>query len=145
MQFRTSSNNFTQLCEVENASTPFSPSWSISHDRVKFSHNHAKSVFTFPLVCCNQSLFCFISHDCVNFLHVHAKLKNRVFQLFFAISSISSFWFHFNYLQILIQTDCIASFIMHLDHHRFICFFNLIHLFCHQFIKNIPWNDSKTS
>ena len=24
-------------------------------------------------------------------------------------------------------------------------FFNLIHLFCHQFIKNIPWNDSKTS
>ena len=24
-------------------------------------------------------------------------------------------------------------------------FFNLIHLFCHQFIKNLPWNNFKTS
>ena len=49
MQFRMSSNNFARLCEVENSSAPFSPSWSISHDCAGFSHSHAKSVFTFPL------------------------------------------------------------------------------------------------
>ena len=53
----------------------------------------------FPLSC-NQILFWSISHDCANFPHVHAKWKNIVFQFLFAISSISFFWFHFNYLQI---------------------------------------------
>ena len=84
MQFCMSSNNFAQLCEVENPSTPFSSSWSVSY-------GHAKSIFTFPLVYCSQSPLCFNSHDCANFSHVHAKLKNMVFQLFFAISLISSF------------------------------------------------------
>ena len=51
-----------------------------------------------------------------------------------------------NQLQISVQTDCIAYFIMHLDHHQLYLFSSiLIHLFCHQFIKIIPWNDSKTS
>ena len=53
----------------------------------------------FPLSCSQIPLWS-ISHDCANFSHVHAKLKNIVFQLFFAISSISFSWFHFNHLQI---------------------------------------------
>ena len=55
------------------------------------------SIFPFEL---QQKSLCSISRDCANFLHVHAKWKNIVFQLIFVISSISFFWFHFNYLQI---------------------------------------------
>ena len=79
---------------------PNLPSWSISHDCVKFSHGHAKSVFTFSLLSCNQNPFCFNSHDGANFSHVHAKWECLIFQLLFVISSISFSWFHFNYLQV---------------------------------------------
>ena len=101
IRFRTSPNKFAQLCEVENASTLILSSWSISHDCAKISYGHAKSVFTFPLVCCSQSPFRFISHDCAKISHGHAKLKKHVFffQLLFAISPISTFLIHLHHLQ----------------------------------------------
>ena len=97
--------------------------------------------FHFSLLSCSQSLLCSISHDYADFLHVHAKWKNIVFQLLFVISSISFFWVHFNYLQInsKSQSKLIALLLSTL-----FVFLNLIHLFCRQFIKIIPWNDSKT-
>ena len=49
---------------------------------------------------CSQIPFCSISHDYANFSHVHVKWECLIFQLLFVISSISSSWFHFNYLQI---------------------------------------------
>ena len=74
-------------------------------------------LWDFPLIC-NTNAFWSISHDCVKFSHDHAKWKYLIFKLSFVISSISFSWFHFNYLQIPVQTNCITSFIMHLDHHQ---------------------------
>ena len=121
--FARAPSNLAWWCEVENPSTSISFFWSVLHDCAKISHGHAKLLFTFPLVCCNQnpffsfrmtmwkfhmvmlnhfshfpymlqpSLFCFISHG-------HAKLKNMFFRLLFAISLISSFLIHPHHLQL---------------------------------------------
>ena len=84
ISFHTSSNNFTRLCEVENSSTPFLPSWSILH-------GHAKISFRFSPLSCSQNPFCSISHDCANFLHVHVRWKNIVFNSFLSFLPFLSF------------------------------------------------------
>ena len=118
---------------------------TISHDCAKWKiHQHhfrlpgafRMTVRNFSMVMRNQfslfpfsysqNPFCSISHDYANFSHVHAKWKNIVFSTPFC------HFFHFflliplqlppNQLQIPIQTDCIASFIMHLDHHQLYLF-----------------------
>ena len=80
----------------------------------------------FPCVL-QPSLFCFISHDYVKISYGHAKSKNMFFQLFFAISLISSFLIHLHHLQLssksqskpiaLLLSLCIWIII------NFICFF----------------------
>ena len=112
IRFCTSPNKFARLCEMENASTLFSSSWSVSHDYVKISHGHVKLLFTFPLVCYSQNLSCFISHDYAKIPHGHAKLKNMPFQLLFAIFPISSFLIHLHHLQFSFKawSKCISSF-----------------------------------
>ena len=92
IHFRMSLINFVRWCEVENPSTLFLSSWSVSHDCANILHGHAKLLFTFPLVCCSQHSFCFISHG-------HAKLKNMPFRLLFAIFPISFFLIHLYNLQ----------------------------------------------
>ena len=67
---------------------------------VEFTCKMKWNVKSISLWATTKFFFWSISHDCANFPHVHAKWKNTVFQLFFVISSISFFWFHFNYIQI---------------------------------------------
>ena len=55
IHFRTSPSNFARWCKVEDPSALFSSSLSVLHDCAKISHGHAKLLFTFPLVCCNQN------------------------------------------------------------------------------------------
>ena len=56
IHFRISPSNFARWCKVEDPSTLFSSSWSVSHDCVKISHGHAKSLFhNFPM-CCSHNL-----------------------------------------------------------------------------------------
>ena len=57
IHFRTSPSNFARWCKVEDPSALFSSSLSVLHDCAKISHGHAKLLFTFPLVCCNQNPF----------------------------------------------------------------------------------------
>ena len=102
----------------------------------------------FPFVC-NKNSFWSISHSHARFSHDHTKWKYLIFQLFFVISSISFFWIHLNHLQInsksrsksiaLLISLCIWIFI------NFICSLQFDSSLCHQFIKIILWNDSKTS
>ena len=94
--------------------------WTIQHECAKFSHDYAKSTYIFlslqPLF-----IFWFILHNHAKFLHDHANIQHLVFKLPFVISSIFFFWFHLNYLQLAqmsVQTNCITSFILHLDHHQ---------------------------
>ena len=136
IRFHTSPNKFAQLCEVENASTLILSSWSISHDCAKISYGHAKSVFTFPLVCCNQSPFCFMLHDCAKILHGHAKLKNMFFfQLLFSISPISSFLIHLHHLQFSYKawSKCISSFSS-----STLCPSSIPFFICHSMLQKSP-------
>ena len=94
--FRTKRINFAWSCEISGATTALVAFWTISHDCAKFSHIHAKQL---PFL---QSIFLIwsISLSRAKFLHDHANLQHLIFELPFIISSISFFWFHFNYLQL---------------------------------------------
>ena len=147
-----SSNNFARLCEVENSSAPFSPSWSISHDCAKFSHGHAKSVFTFPLWAAAKILLGSFHTSVQIFRMFMRNEKNIVFQLLLPFLPFLPFLS-------LDSTSTTSKSTPNPNTNRLHCFFhyafgssstllvlfNLIHLFCHQFIKIIPWNNSKTS
>ena len=115
-------SHFALSCEIIRwaVTTCWNIFWTISHD-------HAKSTYIFlslqPLF-----IFWFISHNHAKFLHDHANIQHLVFKLPFVISSISFFWFHLNYLQFVqmsVQTNCITSFIMYLDHHQHYLFFSI--------------------
>ena len=130
--FRTSPKKFTRLCEVENASTRILSSWSISHDCAKISHGHTKSIFTFPLV--REFFACLCEIEKHGFSTPFCNLSH-----FFILIPLqlppnpNPNWLH-----------CFFHYAFGSSSTLFV-FFNLIHLFCYQFIKNIPWNDSKTS
>ena len=125
IQFHTSPNKFSRLCEVENASARILSSWSILHDCTKILHGHAKSVFTSPLQLQPKSPLVHFARLC-KFFACSCKIEKHGFSTSFCHFS------HFflliplqlppNQLQILVQTDCIASFIMHLDHHQLYLF-----------------------
>ena len=51
MTICTSSTNFAWLCEISNSTVAVIVFWSISHDYVKFSHDHEKPA-------CRSSLSC---------------------------------------------------------------------------------------
>ena len=122
IQFRMSSNNFAQW-KMHQHQFRLSGAFCITVQNFRMVMRNQFLVFSLSY---NQIFFWSISHDCANFPHVHAKWKNTVFQLFFC------HFFHFfllillqlppNQLQIPIQIDCIASFIMHLDHHQLYLF-----------------------
>ena len=120
LKFDIKNKHFTCLCETNWAkrATTF---WTILHGCAKFLHG------------------------CAKFLHVHAKSTYtssstsntnstsnlictvmRIYSIWFLSSSLSILQFSFfdsklatsNKLQIPVQTNCIASSIMHLDHHQ---------------------------
>ena len=75
--------------------------------------------------------------------------KNIVFQLFLPFIPFLSLDFTSTTSKLTPNTDpnrwhCLFHYAFRLSSTLFVLF-NLIHLFCHQFIKIIPWNDSKTS
>ena len=118
-KFHTSSNNFAWLCEVKNALAPISPSWSISHDCSKFFHGHAKSIlrFSFELQQ-KKSLLVHFAWICEMEIHNFSTLFCHFFH-FFLLNPLQS---PPNQLQISVQTNCITSFIMHLDLHQLYLF-----------------------
>ena len=105
--------------------------------------------FHFSPLSCSQNPFCFISHDCANFLYVHAKWKNIVFQLFFFLSFLH--FLSFDSTSTTSKSTPIPNpnWLHCFFHYAFgssstlFVLFNLIHLFCHQFIKIIPWMTPK--
>ena len=130
IHFRTSLINFAWWCEVENPSAALSSCWSVSHDCVKISHGHAKSLFTFPLYVAAKPILFHFAWSC--------EIEKHVFST--PLCNFSHF-FIFNLplppsiqLQIPIQIDCIASFIMHLDHHQLYLFSSIWFIF---FVTNL--------
>ena len=127
----------------------FSPFWSISHDYAKFLDGHTKSTLRFPFD---------LQHKC---LLVHFAWLCEIFawSCEMEIHNFSTPFCHFFNFFLLNppqpypnQTLNLGPNQLHyLFHYAFessttlFVIFNLIHLFCHQFIKIIPWNDSKTS
>ena len=105
--------HFTCLCETNWAigATTF---WTILHGCAKFLHVHAKSTYTSSSTSSTNStsnLICTVM---------------RIYNIWFLSSSLSILQFSSfdsklatsNKLQIPVQTNCIASSIMHLDHHQ---------------------------
>ena len=143
------SNNFAWLCEIKkcnnsNLSLPGAFRMAVRNFRMIMRNQ----LWNSPLVC-STNAFWSISHSHAKFLHDHAKWKYLIFQLLFFISSISFFWIHLNHLQI---SSKVGPNQLHYFFHyalgsslTLFVLFNFIHLFCHKFIKIIPWNDSKTS
>ena len=104
--------HFTCLCETNWAigATTF---WTILHGCAKFLHVHAKSTYTSSSTCSTNSASNLI------------RIVMRICSIWFLSSSLSILQFSSfdsklatsNKLQIPVQTNCIASSIMHLDHH----------------------------
>ena len=121
MQFRTSSNNFVRLCEVENAPAPILPFWSILHNCAKFSHGHAKSIFSFLFELQPNFFLVHFARLC-EFFTCSCKIEKHGFSTpfchFFLLISLQPTP---NQLQIQVQTSCITSFIMHWIIINFIC------------------------
>ena len=104
--------HFTCLCETNWAigATTF---WTILHGCAKFLHVHAKSTYTSSSTSSTNSASNLI------------RTVMRIYSIWFLSSSLSILQFSSfdsklatsNKLQIPVQTNCIASSIMHLDHH----------------------------
>ena len=104
--------HFTCLCETNWAigATTF---WTILHGCAKFLHVHAKSTYTSSSTSSTNSASNLI------------RIVMRICSIWFLSSSLSILQFSSfdsklatsNKLQIPVQTNCIASSIMHLDHH----------------------------
>ena len=83
---------------------------AISHDCVKFSHGHAKLVFSFPFELQSNFLLVHFARLC-EFSPCSCEMEKHRFQLLFVISPISFFWIHLNHLQLSSKawSKCIAS------------------------------------
>ena len=92
-----------------------------------------------------QSIFLLwsISHNHAKFSDDHTNLQYFDFELPLIIFFIFLFWLYLNYLQI--GSKSWSNYIASSSSSTLFVLFNLIHLFHHQFIKIILWNDSKTS
>ena len=76
--FARAPSNFAWWCEVESPSASFSSSRSVSHDCVKISHGHAKSLFTFPLCAAAKPILFHFAWLCENFVW-SCKIEKHVF------------------------------------------------------------------
>ena len=92
-----------------------------------------------------QSIFVLwsISHNHAKFSDDHMSLQYFDFELPLIIFFIFFFWLYLNYLQI--GSKSWSNYIASSSSSTLFVIFNSIHLFHHQFIKIILWNDSKTS
>ena len=119
--FARAFSNLAWWCEVENLSAAFSSCWSICMTVRKFRMVMRNHFSHCPYVLQPTSFLFHFAWLCENFAW-SCEIEKHVFSTPFC--NFSHF-FIFNpplppsiQLQIPIQTDCIASFIMHLDHHQ---------------------------
>ena len=96
MTIRTSSTNFAWLCEISNSTVAVTVFWSISHDYVKFLHDHAKwKYLIFNISFLISSISSFWIH--LNYLQINSKSWSKCIDfsssstLFFFLNSISFF------------------------------------------------------
>ena len=94
MTIRTSSTNFAWLCEISNSTVAVTVFWSISHDYVKFLHDHAKwKYLIFNISFLIYSISSFWIH--LNYLQINSKSWSKCIDfsssstLFFFLNSIS--------------------------------------------------------
>ena len=96
----------------------FTSSWSILHGCAKFSHDHAKLALKFALACSTNP-----PSDPFHIVMQNGNIKFLSFLLsFIPFPSSFSTSTTSKLAQIPVQTNCITSFIMHLDYHQYYLF-----------------------